>query len=217
MKKIIWVFGESATGKETLVNKLYHQDEETLDFFNMSNKKICISHITIKDIGTYTNVVDNNDYDDSLMDEDNLYFNRENAKKRRSCILYDVDNFINSDNDILLIKGQINDLRNNRGNTASYFLKKYGNIKDLQIEVIILQVTDLEELRKRINTKKWFNRITDLDEREKLLRTIPLKQESHKNEVIDLFSEYNIPIFTFESFDNTYQLCDIINNNKRID
>ena len=36
MKKIVWVFGESATGKETLVNKLYNQDEEALNTFNMN-------------------------------------------------------------------------------------------------------------------------------------------------------------------------------------
>ena len=219
MKKIIWVFGESAAGKMTLINKLYNQDEETLDFFNMSNKKICTSRVTIKekDNETYTDVVDNNIYDDSLMDEDNLYFNREAAKRRRSYILYDVDRFINSDNDILLIKGQINDLRNTRGNTANYFLEKYGYMKDIQIEVIILQVTDIEELRRRINTKKWFIRITDQVEKEKLLRTIPLKQESHKDEVVELFGKYNIPIYTFESLDNSYQLTDIINNNSKKD
>ena len=77
------------------------------------------------------------------MDEDNLYFNREAAKRRRSYILYDVDRFINSDNDILLIKGQINDLRNTRGNTANYFLEKYGNMKDIQIENIFLLLEEM--------------------------------------------------------------------------
>ena len=34
MKKIIWVFGESATGKLTLINNLYKGDVETINSFN---------------------------------------------------------------------------------------------------------------------------------------------------------------------------------------
>lgn len=39
MKKIIWVFGESATGKLTLINKLYNGDVDTINTFNMNNEK----------------------------------------------------------------------------------------------------------------------------------------------------------------------------------
>ena len=208
MKKIVWVFGESATGKETLVNKLYNQDEEALNTFNMNNKKICYSKITIVDHDNedYGVIVDNNIYDDSLMDEDNIYFSRDRAKRRRSYIMSDVENFINSDNDILLIKGQINDLRVNRGNTVDYFLKKYGNNSDIQIEVIILKVEDVNELRKRIQSKSWFRKMNDETEKNKLLETIPFKQQVHIDEVINSFKNYNIELLIYDSLDNSYKL-----------
>lgn len=214
MKKIVWVFGESATGKYTLINKLYNQDELALKIFNMGNKKLSVSRITLADRNYeyYGEVIDNNVYDDLLMDDDNLYFSRESAKRRRSYILHDVEEFINSDKDVLLIKGQINDLRENRGNTATYFLKKYANNPNLEIEVIILQVEDSNELRRRLECKKWFNQIEDVNEKNKLLRTIPLKQEEHKEEVIDLFNDYNVSILVYESLENSYQLNEIINN-----
>ena len=201
MKKIIWIFGESATGKKTLIDKLYNHDEEILDIFNMNNKKIETSEITLVDKGTnnYEIVSDNNIYDDSLMDEDNIYFSREKAKRRRSYILHDIDKFINGESDILLIKGQINDLRINRGNTINYFLKKYTDIKDLQIEVIILEVNDENELKSRLENKSWFKRIEDEKEKDRLKKDLLLKQKEHINEVSSIFNDYNIPIYLFES------------------
>ena len=208
MKKIVWVFGESATGKETLIKKLCQHNEDALNTFGMNNKKLCYSKITIVDHDDedYVVIIDNNTYDDSLLDEDSLYFNREKAKRRRSYILSDVEHFINDDYDVLLIKGQINDLRANRGNTLSYFLKKYGNNPDIQIEVIILEVEDIIELRRRLENKSWFKKITDASEKERLLETIPLKQQSHIDEVINAFSDYNALIMIYESLDNEYQL-----------
>ena len=215
MKKIVWVFGESATGKKTLIDKLSNHDEEVLNTFNMNNKKIVTSEITLKDNSSYIDVIDNNFYDDSLMDEDNLYFSREKAKRRRSYILHDVDKFINGNSDILLIKGQINDLRINRGNTINYFLKKYSDMKDLQIEVILLKVDDENELKRRLENKSWFKRIEDENEKVRLRKDLLLKQKAHIEEVINTFSDYNVPITIYESLDNSYQYDGIINE-KRI-
>lgn len=210
-KKIIWVFGESATGKLTLINNLYNNDDNTLTDFNMNNKKICVSDITLEDRKSNYGFIDDNSYDDSLMEEDNLYFKKERALQRRSAIMLDIETFLKSDNDILLIKGQVNDMNIKRGNIIGNFLNKYYGIENVDIEVFILQVTDEEELKKRIVSKPWFNEMSDEEEKEKLLKTIPLKQELHKEEVINAFSNYEIPIYQIESLNKAYRLDGVIN------
>jgi len=211
-KKIIWVFGESATGKLTLINNLYYYDEDTLTTFNMNGMKICVSDITLEDRNSnYDFIDDNNSYDDSLMEEENLYFKKARALQRRSGIMLDIETFLKSDNDILLIKGQVNDMNIKRGNIIGNFLNKYYGIENIDIEVFILQVTDEEELKKRIVSKPWFNEMSDEEEKEKLLKTIPLKQELHKEEVINAFSNYEIPIYQIDSFNKSYRLDGVIN------
>ncbi len=83
MKKIIWVFGESATGKLTLINSLYNNEETTVNTFHMNDKKISVSDITLDDGSINQNIIgDNNDYDDSLMEEENLYFDTKSGTER---------------------------------------------------------------------------------------------------------------------------------------
>ena len=211
MKKIIWIFGESATGKLTLINKLYNGDIETINTFHMNNKKIQISEITLEDRShdKYKSIEEIDHYDDSLMEEDGLYFNRENALLRRKGIMYDTENFLNSDASVLLIKGQINDMDFKRGNIVKYFLDKYANRKE--IEVYVLQVTDQDELKNRIKSKPWFINFSNKEEKEKLLNEIPTNQEEHKEKVINSFSNYDIPIKVIESLTNSYKLKDVIN------
>ncbi len=213
MKKIVWVFGESATGKLTLINNLCNNDKDTLDTFNMNNKKICVSEITLEDRDheNYVDVKNIDDFDDTLLENDSLYFNKQKELKRRSCIMYDVDNFIKSDNDILLIKGQTNDMNIRRGNIVGNFLNKYYGLDNLKIEVFVLQVTDEYELKKRLETKTWFKEMDDLIEKERLIKTIPLKQQKHKEEVINSFDNYDIPIYQIESLDGLYRLDGVIN------
>ena len=197
MKKIIWVFGESATGKLNLINNLYKGDVETINSFNYQNLQISICEITLEDKNhdKYNNIIDSNQYDDSLIEEDNLYFKKEKGLLRRKGIMYDVETFLNNDSDILLIKGQINDLNPRRGKIVEHFLEKYGNREDLEIEVYILQVTDKKELMERLQTKKWFKEMKDEQEKERLLNKIPLKKGEHKEEVIRGFNNFNIPIY----------------------
>ena len=213
MKKIIWVFGESATGKLTFINKLYNGDESTLKYFDLLNTKIDVCDVTLEDRSDKTyneEYVDNNEYDDSLMEEDNLYFNKERAIHRRSFILKDVENFLNNDSDVLLIKGQVNDLNYKRGDIANNFLCRYSNIKDLENEVIILQVSDENELRRRLETKPWFIEMKDEKEKEKLLKKIPLKKGKHKQEVIDAFNGRCGTITIVESLNDSYRKDEVI-------
>lgn len=216
MKKIIWVFGESATGKLTLINNLYNGEISTVNTFDMNSKKICVSEITLEDRNhdKYNSIVDTNNYDDSLMEEDGLYFNKENALLRRKGIMSDTEEFLNNDSDILLIKGQVNDMNIKRGNIVGYFLDKYANRDDLEIEVYILQVTDKEILRNRIESKPWFKEFGSQEEKDRLLNEIPMKQEKHKNDVIDCFIHYAIPIKIIESLENSYIVEDIINDRR---
>ena len=213
MKKIIWIFGESATGKLTLINNLYNSDIDTVNTFNMNNKKFSISEITLEDRNhdKYDNVVDIYRYDDSLMEEDGLYFNKENALLRRKGIMYDIENFLNGDSDVLLIKGQVNDMNIKRGNIVGIFLDQYANRNDLEIEVYILQVTDKDILKNRIESKPWFKEFTHQEEKDRLLSEIPIKQEKHKNDVINCFSSYSIPINIIESLNNSYRIEGVIN------
>lgn len=212
MKRIIWIFGESATGKLTLINNLYNGDINTLNIFNMSGKKISISEITLEDRNSdYGTIEDNTYYDDSLMEEDNLYFNKKEALQRRTGIMYDTDNFIKSANDILLIKGQVNDMNLKRGNIIGNFLNKYSGLENLRIEAFVLQVTNEEELKRRIESKTWFKELDNEDEKERLIKTIPLKQEKHKEDVISTFSNYDIPIYIIESLTGSYRMEGVIN------
>lgn len=208
MKKIIWIFGESATGKLSFINNLYNGDINTVNTFNMNNKKISISEITLEDRNhdKYDNTADIEQYDDPLMEEDNLYFSKENALLRRKGIMYDIENFLNSDSEILLIKGQVNDLNVRRGNIIGNFLDRYANRTDLEIEVYILQVTDKEVLKNRIESKPWFKEFESQEEKDRLLSEIPMKQEKHKNDVISCFSSYSIPISIIESLNNSYRI-----------
>ena len=212
IKKIIWIFGESATGKLTFVNNLYNGDINTVNTFNMNNKKISISEITLedRDHDKYGNTADIEQYDDYLMEEDGLYFNKENALLRRKGIMYDIENFLNSDSDVLLIKGQVNDMNIKRGNIIGVFLDRYVNRNDLEIEVYILQVTDKDILKNRIESKPWFKEFTQQEEKDRLLSEIPMKQEKHKNDVINCFSSYSIPISLIESLNNSYRIEGVI-------
>ena len=213
LKKIIWVFGESATGKLTFINKLYDGDESTLKYFNLQANKIEKCNVTLEDSEEETykeKYIDNNTYDDSMMEDNNLYFNRNRAIHRRSFIFKDVENFLNNDSDVLLIKGQVNDLNSKRGDIVNNFLSRYSNINGLEIDVVILQVTDEEELRRRLETKPWFIAMSNEEEKEKLLSIVPLKQEKHKQEVINMFNGRCDIITIVESLQNSYRKEDEI-------
>lgn len=145
------------------------------------------------------------------MEEDNLYFSKEKALFRRKGIMYDTDIFLNNDSDILLIKGQVNDLNIKRGNIIGNFLDRYANRDDVEIEVFVLQVTDNNELRRRIETKPWFKEMRNVKEKERLLSEIPLKIVKHQNLVVDGFNGYNISITIIESLDNGYRIGGEIN------
>lgn len=206
MKKIIWIYGQSATGKKTLINKLLNHDLQAINELGMNDFKIDACKNTIED-NEYVvpTVADNFKYDDENMQEDNEYFSRKIAINRRSCIMTDCLNFIKSDNNILLIKGQDNDFWPGRGDIVKYFLENFSNIAELEIEVLMLTVQNDEIWKNRIKNKEWFKKFEDKDGVMNNMRIARLEQK-HENAVIDAFSGYDVSFVFVDSGENRYTI-----------
>jgi len=136
MKKIVWIFGESATGKKTFVeNIISNSNPELLCELGLADKKIDIVKRTI---------------DKNLSSFDDL----SNEKSRHQIILEEINNFINNDNfDVLLLKGQSNDMDIRYGNTLREVALLYPEIEK---EIYLLEVKDMDLLYNRIQNKDWF-------------------------------------------------------------
>lgn len=136
MKKIIWVFGESATGKKTFIENILNKSEnELLSDLNLIDEKISVVERTInKNVSSF---------DDT-----------ENEKSRHQQIIESIDYFINnSDDTILLLKGQSNDMDNRYGNTLREVALLFPEIEK---EIYLLEVKDMDLLYNRIINKDWF-------------------------------------------------------------
>lgn len=204
MKKIIWIFGQSATGKKTLINKLLARDTKALMELGLENKNIVACQNTIIDTKIVTpSQPDNFIYDDTTMQEDNEYFSRDNAKNRRSCIMTDALSFLNSNNDILLIKGQDNDIWPHRGDIVKYFLNNFNNQDDVEIDVYILMVENDEIWQQRIAKKEWFKNFPNKEEVMKNMLT-ERKSKKHERRVVASFQDSNIPIYFLEAGEDNY-------------
>ena len=215
LKKIIWIFGQSATGKKTLINKLLKHDESTLVDLGLSGSNIWTCEATINDDKKITPKI--NDvflYNDVNLEKNNAYFNQRKAINRRSCIMTDTVRFINDkDADVLLIKGQDNDIWPNRGDIVKNFLWNFG-LQDIEIEIFILSVLDDEVWKKRIVSKKWFQ---DFKEKDFIMKKMLMerKNKSHEKKVIQAFDAANIPIKIIDSSGKHYEIVDELNKTKR--
>lgn len=134
MKKVVWVFGESATGKKTFIVNLLNNNEYLIKEIGLVNKKISVVNCTIEET--------NESFDDC---------NSEIARQNK--IMQEIDDFIKSENEVLLIKGQANDMDDRYGNTLKLFADKYPEIDK---DIILLEVEDMDLLYERITNKSWF-------------------------------------------------------------
>lgn len=187
-----------------MINKLLSGDVKTLEDLNFQGKKIVTCKNTIiDDKQVLPTKPDNFTYDDTTMQEDNEYFNQEKAKNRRSCIMTDALSFLNSNNDILLIKGQDNDIWPHRGDIVKYFLSNFNNRDDVEIDVYILMVENDEIWSQRIAKKEWFKNFSN---KEEVMKNMLAERKSNKHErrVVAAFKESNIPIYFVESGENNY-------------
>ena len=187
-----------------MINKLLSGDVKTLEDLNFQGKKIVACKNTIIDDKQVLPIKpDNFTYDDTTMQEDNEYFNQEKAKNRRSCIMTDALSFLNSNNDILLIKGQDNDIWPHRGDIVKYFLSNFASRDDVEIDVYILMVENDEIWSQRIAKKEWFKSFPNQEE---VMKNMLAERKSNKHEsrVVASFKESNIPIYFVESGENNY-------------
>lgn len=135
MKKIIWIFGESATGKKTFIENIINKNLEILEELDLSNKKIDIVKRTIE--------------------KNTSSFNDGTSERtRHQIILEHIKTFVENDNyDILLLKGQSNDMNVRYGNTLREVALLYPGIEK---EIYLLEVKDMDLLYNRIINKDWF-------------------------------------------------------------
>ena len=135
MKKIIWIFGESATGKKTFIENILNNNLEILDYLDLSDKNIDVVKRTIEK--------NTSSFDDIA-----------NEKSRYEIILEDIKKFINDDSyDVLLLKGQSNDMDNRYGNTLRDVAMLFPEIEK---EIYLLEVKNMDLLYDRIQNKDWF-------------------------------------------------------------
>lgn len=187
-----------------MINKLLSGDVKTLEDLNFQGKKIVACKNTIiDDKQVLPTKPDNFTYDDKTLEKDNEYFNQEKAKNRRSCIMTDALSFLNSNNDILLIKGQDNDIWPHRGDIVKYFLSNFASRDDVEIDVYILMVENDEIWSRRIAKKECFKSFPNQEE---VMKNMLAERKSNKHErrVVAAFKESNIPIYFVESGENNY-------------
>ncbi len=129
MKEVVWVYGPSASGKETFIRKMIdHPPEILLKQFGWTNKKIGVSQASLDHIGQFSN--------------DPIVQNREVITKETTQLLKNLD--------IILIKGQFEDFETNRPQQLKNL------IQSAEHKVLIFQI-DLDELSRRLPKKKWWS------------------------------------------------------------
>lgn len=136
MKKIIWIFGESATGKKTLIEALLNQSNNDIACqLGLENEKLKAIEKTIRnDFASFDDIA--------------------NERSRHYQILDGIESFVTKDDfSVLLIKGQSNDMDERYGNT----LKISASIHpEISREILLLSVYDHDILYDRIVNKDWF-------------------------------------------------------------
>lgn len=131
MNRLIWFFGCSACGKETLIKYIYSGHDEKLNSdLNIDLSKTIILDKSIDYISKYKN--------DGVTDT-------------RVEIIEDVVNLCNQHNDLtILIKGQNSDIRN------SFIEQIQTRLIDIYIEIIYV-FADTNILLERIRSKEWYD------------------------------------------------------------
>lgn len=176
MKSVIWVFGESATGKSTLINAILNNVNNIRSYLGLDNEKIDIVRETIS-----SNL--------SAFDDKN------NEKSRKEEIMEKIKDFLQSDSTILLIKGQSNDMNDIYGNTLKEFAFKYPNLTK---EIYLLEIDDLDLHYDRFINKDWFQ--ADKERYEKIFTKewLPSAIAKHR-EIVYSFEQYGFTIVNIDS------------------
>ena len=134
MKKIIWVFGEAGSGRKTLIQNILNNNDNIREELGLTDQNITVAKETIEK------------HDRRIMDtHETLERNKE--------LLNSIEQFANSDNDILLVKGQYSDLEHGYSSMQTKITK---NHPELDKEFYLLEVKDLDLLYERMINQDWF-------------------------------------------------------------
>ena len=135
MKKIIYIFGEAGTGKKTLIENILINKENIREQLGIETDKITVVRDTIEI------------FNSGRFEEEN------EIEKRNRSILKGISKFIQDENEILLIKGNIRDLEEH----YKSIIKTIENeSKEVEKEIYFLEVKDQEQLYERIINEDWF-------------------------------------------------------------
>lgn len=131
MNRLIWFFGCSASGKETLIKHIYRGKDEKLN----SNLGIDLRKTII-------------------LDKSIQYISKhrtDNITEKRFEIVHDIISLCSKkDNMIVLIKGQNSDIRNNFIQIIS------EKLSDISIDIVYV-IVDVDVLLERIRRKDWYD------------------------------------------------------------
>jgi shikimate kinase len=131
MTNIVWIYGSSASGKATFINRLLNNlSQDLIDRLGWKNKKIICVEESIKYVGQ---------------------FNNDPVLKKRIQIINKVKNLSNKSNLVILIKGQDVDLKSNLPNILQ---EELPNAKH---QIIFLHA-DLQILYERCRKKTWWTK-----------------------------------------------------------
>lgn len=136
--KIMWVFGSSASGKETLINRLISNELHDLkDNIGLSSHRLVACQESIDWIAQY--------------DGDPI---GEKRKEIPEIVKAKIDEL--GDETAILIKGQTLDLQNNSLRILKDMLPHYSH-------VILYILGDVNELYARVKNKSWYTKDIDFN------------------------------------------------------
>ncbi len=142
-KEVVWVFGTSASGKETYINGIVEEGKHA-DKFEYHDKKIAFAKSSIENIG---------------------HFDNDPILQKRTEIIEEVKNLLRN-NDVVLIKWQFTDSEAGRVEALK------TRFPDAKHKIVVLETSDAD-LSERLRKKPWWTEGDDtqkwIDEERELL------------------------------------------------
>ena len=133
MKKIIWLFGQPAAGRKTLIRNVMMYNKDVLKTLDLDCKNIHVLELPF--------------------DREYLPTNYHAIDNRREKIKAGIKEFSEDDNDILMIYGEHPDFAYE---TISLLIKVAEVYPDIEREIYYLVPSDLKVLHERIKNTDWF-------------------------------------------------------------
>lgn len=132
MKKIVFVFGLPGAGKTDFINDIINNTNNIRETFNISNDlKVC---------------------DDIRLHGSSLYTFSDRTNRYKA-IKEDIDELLESDDEVLLIFGHMNDLDENENAIIKRIVVNYPN---LDKDIYLLDIPDHNLLYERLVNTDWF-------------------------------------------------------------